>query len=278
MAKEPIMGDLAINSIAELTRAAAIAPMGLANGNIPFIVIPEGYKTEYLDKCIFNNHAANPERAKGNVKVLDAESFIEYYNLFSDENSRTFADEGASSVVTVLDYHGAKVGAPRWGEHRLSLELRLSEQWGVWFGHNNKTFTQTQFAEFLEQNSMDITKPAPASMVDIARDLEGTTEVQFGGGTRMENGQLRFKYSEETKATVGGGKVDVPDRFIVTIPPYVGGVAVPLEALMRFRLKEGKLSFFYTLVRPNDVLRAAFDQTRAKIAQGLSITIINGKP
>jgi len=137
---------------------------------------------------------------------------------------------------------------------------------------------QQGFAEFLEQNSLDVTKPSPADMMEIASDLHATTEVEFGSGLRQQDGQVRFKYTEAVKTTVGAGQVNVPERFTITIPAFIGGERVAMDALLRFRVKEGKLTFWYTLVRPEEVIRAAFLDARKAIAASLSVTIINGTP
>ena len=266
-----------IAAIADMARSTG-DPKIIQHGNIPFAVIPDGAALHSLEPYVFNEHAPAPERVKANVAVLDPDSFIEYYTLFHDANSRIFADEQQIRVVGVLDYHGAAEGGPRWCQHRVTLTLRQSEEWKIWVGRNNKQFTQMEFAEFLEQNSIDITNPAAASMVDVARDLEGKTEVEFGGGSRTDNGQIRFKYTETTKASVGSGQVEVPERFTVTIPAFIGGQRVPMSALLRYRVKEGKLVLWYTLIRPEEVMRAAFLGARSQIATSLSATIINGVP
>lgn len=265
----------AISGLAE----AASDPKTVDGGNIPYAIIPVGYELKPLGALIFNEHRATPQRAKQAVSVLDPESFIEYYTLFHDENSRTFADEQKLNVQSVLDYHGAAAGGgPRWGDHKLTLTLRHSEEWKIWTGKNNKPFTQMEFAEFLEQNSIDITSPSSASMIDLARDLEGKTEVEFGGGARTADGQIRFKYSETTRATVGSGQIEIPEQFIVTLPVFIGGTRIAMKAFFRYRLTQGKLSLYFTLMRPEEVMRQAFAAARDKIATDLSIKIINGSP
>jgi uncharacterized protein YfdQ (DUF2303 family) len=256
------------------------APFEVPGGNLPFAVIPQNCKLESLEKYKFNEYSEAPQRIKARVSVLDPDSFVEYYKLFADEQSRVFADEPNINVVGVLDYHKGEAAssAPRWCQHRVILGLRASEQWNTWLGQNNKQQSQQQFSEFLEQNAIDIIKPAPASIVEVARDLQATTEVEFGAGFKNENGQTRLKYTETTKATVGGGEVAVPDRFTIEIPVFVGGQDVQLDALLRFRQREGKLTFWFTLVRPEEAKRAAFTAARDRIAEVLGIRIINGVP
>lgn len=255
--------------------------VSIPGGNSLYAVIPSDCKIESLERFVFNEHAERPERVKQTVSVLDGESFIEYYRKFSGENSRVFADETKASVECVLDFHAALQGgdgAPAWGSHRLKLTLLHSPEWKIWNEHNNKQMTQQQFAEFLEQNSLDVTIPSPGAMMDVARDLVATTECDFGSGLRMQDGQVRFKYTETVKAQVGGGQVEVPEKFRITIPVFVGGSPVDMDALLRFRTREGKLTFFYTLVRPESVIRSAFIGVRDTISSELGIVIINGEP
>src|SRR6476619_4045076 len=76
----------------ELSRATG-GPQLPAGGNVPYVVIPQGYKVEDLSRFVYNEHSDRPERAKTTAKVLDAQSFCDYYTLFHDEHSRVFADE-----------------------------------------------------------------------------------------------------------------------------------------------------------------------------------------
>lgn len=274
----PELNEKTVESIVRLARTG-MGPQSPTNSNIEYAVVPDNHHIESLEAYKYNSHAATPERIKADVKVLDPESFIEYYALFSDPNSRVFANEPTISIVGVLDYHASGDGnSPRWGQHRLSLAMQPSEEWKTWTGHNNKHVTQMAFAEFLEQNAIDIITPSPASILEVARDLEATTEVQFGSGSRTQDGQVRFRYSEEIKATIGGGTLAVPERFTVSIPVFVGGPRISMDALLRFRVKEGKLELWFTLMRPEEVRRTAFLQARKLIADILHVIVINGSP
>jgi uncharacterized protein YfdQ (DUF2303 family) len=269
-----------IEKIVELGRVGG-DPKIVEFGNIPFAVVPDGVKIVSLEPYKYNAHMARPERVKASVTVLDPTSFVEYFSLFRTAHSRVFADESAISVTGLIDYHeaaGEESGAPAWCAHRVTLTLRQSEQWKAWTGHHNKQLTQQQFAEFLEQYATDIVRPSQASIIEVARDLVGTTEVEFGSGVRTQDGQVRFKYSESTKTTVGAGQVAVPERFTIAIPVFVGGEGVEMEALLRFRVKEGKIVFWYTLVRPEEATRIAFLVARSAIAAELGVTVVNGAP
>jgi uncharacterized protein YfdQ (DUF2303 family) len=270
--------DETVQSLIELGRQTAgpQTVQTLPGNPVPFL-INDGVVTA-LPQLVFNEHSERPERIKASVLVSDPESFIAYWTDYADEESRVFADESKMSVTAVLDYHEASGSAPRWGQHRLTLNLRWSEQWQAWTGQNNKMMQQQQFAEFLEQNAVDITNPASAAIREIAEDLEVTSDVEFASAQKQAGGKVNFKYTEQTKTTVSGGRqITVPDQFTITIPAFVGGMPVPIEALLRYRIKEQKLHFFYTLLRPNEVARNAFQICRSRIAEALQVTIINGQ-
>lgn len=247
-------------------------------GNTPFVVIPNDHKVVPLREYIYNEHAEHPHRKIGTVKVLDAPSFCEYYTKFFDDFSRVFADETTGKVLAVLDYHGAGENAPRWCQHRIDLTLRKSKEWEIWTKANAHKVTQTEFAEFMENNATDIVDPSSAAMLDVARDLSAKTEVDFSSAQRLADGSVKFKYTEEVRATVGAGELAVPERFTISIPVYIGMERITLTARLRFRIASGKLTFWYDLLRPDTFERQAFLNARQSIAETLGITIINGTP
>ena len=240
---------------------------------LPYYMTATG--PEICPELIFNQYAERPPNLTGTVNVYDAASFCEYFSLFADIASRVAADEVKNHVVAILDYHEPEGKQPRWGKHKLYLTLRHSPEWLAWSAKNNVQMEQQHFAEFLEQNSIDIAQPSPAAMMEVARDLQATTEVEFGAGVWMQD-QVRFKYTETTKSSVGALQLAVPARFVIDIPVFIGGEKMRIEALLRFRVNQGKLKIFYTLVRPEECIRLAFISSRDAIAEKLSITIING--
>lgn len=255
---------------------ASTTPVVIKDANVPFIPVTGKAAPELF----FNDYTARPDRIRQSVTVLDPASYVEYYGKFADSNSRSFGDEVGLKVVGILDYHAPTAeedgGTARWGSHKVTLTLRKSEEWNVWSAKNNVKMTQVEFAEHLEQYAVDIAKPSPASIMEIATDLQAHTEVSFGSGIRQQDGQVKFQYTEVTKTSAGGGQVSVPDRFTLSIPVFVGAERTQMEALLRFRSPGGKLQFWYTLVRPEAAVRAGFQAASAKISNDLNLTIIAG--
>lgn len=271
------LSDKMIADIVKLARGA-VTVQTLDKGGVPFAVIPADCKVESLAAMLYNVHNERPQRKSGVVKVFDAPSFCEYFLKFSDEHSRVFADETASKILAILDYHGAGENAPRWCAHRIELTLRKSEEWKLWTGNNGKQLEQDKFATFLEDNAPDVIKPHGATMIEVARDLSAKTDVEFGSAIRLQNGSVQFKYTETVKGTFGNAQLDVPEKFVVAIPVYVGTERVEMTARMRYRINGGKLTFWYDLLRADVVEREAFLAVYREIAAKLGVTIINGAP
>lgn len=276
MAGEQILTD---KTLEEIQRLGQIVGNPKECGGIPYAVIPQDCKVESLEKFRWSQYADFPHRKKGIVKVLDATSFIEYYQLFSDENSRVFADETQSLVLAILDYHGAgSDGGPRWGGHRVRLDLRHSPEWLTWTGKDGHAMTQVGFAEFMEDNAPDIVNPSAATMLEMARTLQAKTDVDYSSAIRTNNGQVQLTYNETVKGTYGSGKVEIPEEFSIYIPAYIGTPRVPVRARLRYRLNGGKLKIWYNLLQPDEIERKAFVDTLGSIKDGLKVNIINGNP
>jgi uncharacterized protein YfdQ (DUF2303 family) len=276
------MADTPISekAVAELVSIGKVLgkPFEIPNGEFPFTILPNGCSVHSLEKFVFNEHNAAPERKTGSISVFDVPSFCEYYTLFSDENSRVFANETTSSFLAILDYHGALDGGPRWCKHRLSMALRSSEEWNVWSGKDGEKFNQMDFSDFIEDNAPDIVMPNAATMLEVAKDLRAKTDVDFGSAIRTSNGSVQFKYSEQVKGTYGAGNIDIPEQFTISIPVHIGSERVSLTARLRYRLNAGKLLFYYNLLRASAVKRDAFYLAHRAISESLNITLINGTP
>ncbi len=272
----PELSDAAIQDIATLARNGLKIE---TVGNTPCAIIPDDCKVVDLSNFTVNDRTERPLRIKGTCKVHDVGSFCEYYKLFHDENSRVFSDEERGTVLAVLDYHGALAGgAPRWGHHRLELTFRPSKEWTEWKAQDGKRTQQMEFAEFLEDHAPDIVSPDAATMLEVARDLSAKVDADFGSAIRMANGSVQFKFSEQVKATFGSGNLEVPERFIVSIPIYLGCDRVELTARLRYRITSGKLSFWYDLLRADNIKRQAFLTARTSITDKLAIVDLSGTP
>src|SRR5207237_5067343 len=117
---------------------------------------------------------------------------------------------------------------------------------------------------------LDITFPDAADLLEIAQTFYASTKADFRSGTRLSSGEVQFQYVEETQASAGrNGELSIPTKFDLRIAPFQGEERCALQALLRYRVREGNLAIGYELVRPDDVERDAMEL----IAERLRTTI-----
>lgn len=231
------------------------------DGGVPFRVASNGTLVG------LENLLTVPAATRGSVALADAASFVTYVNRFADGGSVIFADLVARKFEAVLDYHHSG-SQPRWGRHRATFACAVTPDWKTWSDANGKAMTQEAFAWFLEANLPNIAEPAGATLLEVATTLEAKTEVAFRSHKRLADGQVQFRIEETIDARAGGsqqGTLEIPTSFVLVLAPFIGSEPVRLDARLRWRLKEGVVSFWFDLVRPDDVLRTAFEAITAGI-------------
>ena len=73
-------------------------------------------------------------------------------------------------------------------------------------------------------------------------------------------------------------KMKLFDRFRIGIPVFWNGDAYPIIARLRYRVREGKLTFWYELVRQDKVLEAATLTMIHAVQEGAGVPFFFGLP
>lgn len=231
-------------------------------GDTPVVVLEKDQRVQDLESLL-----PAPTRIRESVTLTEVISFIDYWQLFADDSSVIFSNLQDRSFQAVFDYHTA--GFPGWAQHKAKLECRLSTEWKTWFEKNQKPFDQAGFAEFIEMNALDIVSPDSAEMVQIALTLQAKTNIDFKSGVRLQNGQVQLGYQETINGTAGeNGQMQIPEKFELGIRVFQGGEKYKVEAYLRYRIRDGKLTFFYQLIRPERLLEDAFELVKKQVAEG----------
>lgn len=147
--------------------------------------------------------------------------------------------------------------------------------------------TQEQFGEFLEDNLQDLVNPdpesvpgdrdmpSPAALIQMARNLRVHSKTEFERTINPHDGSgsLVFKKDNEVK-----GNTKVPPAFLLGIPVFEAGDMYRVEAKLRFRVEGAQARFFYELVRPELILKDAFDKVRAEARDKTGLRVLAGRP
>jgi uncharacterized protein YfdQ (DUF2303 family) len=116
-------------------------------------------------------------------------------------------------------------------------------------------------------------------MLELAKSFQATKGVTFRSDKRLDNGQVQVLYEETIEAKAGQrGEMTVPPVFVLALQPFEGSDTYRVQARLRYRISDGTLTIGYVLDRPEDVIRAAFDDVLAEIETTTELTAYRGTP
>jgi len=260
-----------------------------------------------------------PRFRTGTAEMLNLDSFIQHANRFKSDHSIIFADNRMTSptLTCVLDYHqqGA-AGLPQFGHHRTVYKFPLSKEWKAWMKGNAVVMNQAEFAEFLEDRSLDIidapdfvhaafdaqeSDPVKKRMAEanakleeisiklgipyagtkdivaLAKGLSLTVESTAQQKVELASGQATITY-EEVHRDKRGEKLVVPGLFLIAIPVFEGELPYRMVVRLRYRFKEGSVLWFYQIHRPDLTFDAAFKGATEKVIEGTALPLLIGMP
>ena len=263
--------------VAEL--GAALQQPNTEHGGIPYCTIPEGYKLRDLEDLM-----PAPTRKRAAVTTSTSTSFIDYCNKHSQGRCSTIyadidSEKSYCKLVAVLDDHSEI--EPAWRDHTCNLAPKLSVEWARWVGKNKQVMSQADFAIWLEDNLPDIANvpnmPTGTDILQMALGFEANADKRLRSKINLQSGGVQFEFVEdETKET--RTKMTVFERFTLGLPVFDGSAsAYPLEARLKYREKDGRVSFWYELIRPDRVFKTAVADELENIKQGTGLLIIYGK-
>lgn len=263
------------DAVARIVREAAITtPLAVEDGWLT-VAVPPGWRVEKID---ITDQLPVPARSTGTIEVYDAASFLAALaqRAYSDRPPVAYADENRQALVAVLD--DDQRDDPGWRGYRVELALRPTREWLEWKQHSGQSRRQEPFAEFIEEHARDFRTPTAADMLELASTVEGTKSATFKAGVRLKDGARQVGWAETVDARAGQtGQLEIPDRFLIGIRPFIGAQLFEVEAWLRFRIADGHLNLVYKLDRPDLVEKAVFDDVVGEVAAAAGApTILRG--
>lgn len=264
----------AVSNIADLATAAS-EPCEVEPGHLYVVMGPNGPVTLDYTGPEFQDL---PKRKTGTTVVRDVASFAEYWGKHSGASSEIYASRDGLKVTAVLDAHGANT--PNWGGHRLVLQLEHTTAYRAWKDASGREMSQEEFANFLEDNRVDIVSPPAAEMLEVAQSIQATSSVEFASAHRLVDGQRRIGYVETNTARAGTkGELSIPAELTLGLFVFKGTAqADAFTARFRHRINGGQLRLMYKLDRPDDVVDAAFAGVVQEVAEQCAATVLVGTP
>lgn len=238
-----------------------------------------------------------PKRKEGIAQAQTFDAFCELVNRHKTGNSAIFADAAwqKPSFTAVIDYHEAiNGGRADFGRHRVRYDFPLSEEWQAWIGQNGTTMTQQDFAWFLEDRVAELSAPTdaekaqlehqfqttvatPAQVVELSRGLTVAVAASVKAHTTLQTGEGSIQF-DETHNDGAGQKLKVPGIFMLNIAPFFMGETIRVPVRLRYRVREGKVLWFYQIYRPDLAITEHVRHTLADARERTGLPTYEGKP
>lgn len=268
---------------ADAVQAMAVAAMGanvVESDAKPYVMVPDGYSLKDMEGTM-----SAPTRSRGTVHLRDVTAFIVTVNKFKNEAATIYRQVHPKPEFSAV-FNDDTATQPGWGDHVAHYACPLSPEWQAWANASGKPMAQNDFALFIERNLPDIrtfeddegaSLVTATEMLEVSRSLQAKKKVNFASGTRLDNGEIQFRYEEQIEGTVGKGDLKVPELFLLGIPVFEGGTGYAVLARLRYRIGErGDLSMWFDLERPHKIVEDAVEQLAKQIEAETGLKAING--
>ena len=251
------------------------------NGDYMHAVLPKDFKLENISKAV-EEMQPEPRRKRGTVKLKDMASLVAYAEAQADadgadKNGIIYADTDSRCITAVFNDH--KAPEPGWRDHRAEFKAEYTPEFQKWLGKNKEQMGQTEFAEFVEDNLVDITEPAAQALLEVATTIQAKTDINFSSAKRLQNGQVQLQYTEAIDARAGAnGAMEIPKEFALGLRIFKNGAGYKLKARLKYRLHGGTIKFWYELDRPERAIEDAFGGYVDMVREQSGYLVLLGAP
>jgi len=245
-----------MSAVLSALATAATAPVEVDGHH--FVMVPPNYTAKDITKLVEEAHAI-PSRKRGTVCLKDLASMLAYCaDQEATDTGYLYADPDTRTITAVFNDHRDRMEGG-WRDHRASYKAEFTPEFAKWLSKSSAQMTQTEFAEFIEDNFADITEPAAQHLLEMATTIQAKTDISFASAKRLQNGQVQLQYTETIDARAGAnGALEIPKEFALGLRIFKNGEGYKLKARLKYRLHSGTVKFWYELDRPERAVEDAF--------------------
>jgi uncharacterized protein YfdQ (DUF2303 family) len=244
---------------------------------------------------LFENWRTRPERKTGTAEAQTLATFKALLSRHRTAASVVFADTAwkAPSFTAIIDYHAVN-GEPDNARHRVRYAFPLSDEWRAWVEANGKPMAQAEFAAFIEDRIAELSSPTeqeanvlgrdfatrvatPSELIALSRGLQVAVAATVMNVTVLQSGEGQITF-EEAHHGADGQPLKVPGLFMLQIAPFFMGETIRLPVRLRYRVKEGKVVWFFQMYRPDQFVTERIRDDLSSVFLDLGIPVFEGKP
>jgi uncharacterized protein YfdQ (DUF2303 family) len=251
-----------------------------AGGTVNYVAVPRGHELKQIDT---EGYLDNPRRAKTTASFSDADSFIAYVLAHNSGRTDVWAEfdpaAGKLGFTAVFDDH--TVDSAGWRQKRAVYTPKTSHEWNIWSGKNGSQQAQADFALFLENNEKDVAGgdgsgfPSSLDILTMATNFEAHADKSYKSKLNLQSGGVTLEFVDTDKPETVE-RMKVFNKFQIGIPVFWAlhkadepVPAWPIVARLKYRPSNGKVVFWYELVRADVVFELAATALLDKVKEGL---------
>jgi len=249
-----------------------------------FYALPPDWSTEDYD---FEYLLKTPRRKKAKITLSDTESFIDYVATNGDEehcNIYCKADFELNDIafLAVLNDHGQNSNGQMWRDHTALYKPKNSVELKRWTANDKKQMNQLEFATLIEDNLDDIAQvdgmPSRADLLEMILKFEANQDSRLKQHVRLQSGGIELNFvNNDDEQTIQ--RMKMFEKISIGIPVFDNEKNnYRIDARLRYRTREGKLTFWYELIRADKVFKAAAQNMINEIKTGTGFSFYFGDP
>ncbi len=256
----------------------------LDRDNTAYIALPSGWTMRRED---FEYLLPQPRRKTGQIELCSTESFIEYVKKHGSlVNSAIYCTANYMSeeisFKSILNDHGELATEQQWRDYQALYRPLNSLEWNDWTAINKKPMTQREFAEFVENHLDDITPasdmPTRSELLEMIIKFEATQDSRLKQHVRLQSGGIELNFvNKDDEQTIQ--KMKMFEKISIGIPVFENDQNIyRIDARLRYRIREGILTFWYELIRADKVLKLSTEQMINEIRSKTGLPFYFGQP
>jgi uncharacterized protein YfdQ (DUF2303 family) len=278
-------------------------------------VVPEGKKLQSL-KPFLDEYRTRPDRKTGRTRLTTLKAFAAFVNRHKTSDTIIFLDDvdrASPKLIAVFNAHPAETAAvvppplqdlardlvegeslAAFQDFSAEYLFPVSDEWKAW-AKLPDSFSQAEFAEFLEDHVGDVIDPAAAG--DRTKALAATLGVQIGSAARLmqlakgltihvnaksasvinlSTGEAAIQFSEEHTGE-GGEQLRIPGAFGIRIPVFRQGESFQLPVRLRYRASSGRVTWMLVPHRIDETFDTAIDDAASKVIEATDCPLYRGR-
>jgi len=295
------MNDSTDNTKEKLSESIrkSIEPRVISKDGADFLVHNQEMAVKDLT-ALTEKYEPAPRRRTGITTLARLHSYIDFTNRYKGNDSIILVEgkvgkntiQAAALTIFNADPAGDDQLKAGHGDFKCDYKFPISKELKAFVDKNDSVMTQADFAMFLEDHISDMSSPSlmaeedqkaivrslggagadPINMLELARGLEVRVTETVTNQSKLASGEMSFKFSAE-HAGVDGKPLSIPAWFLITVPLFEGGAPIDIPVRLRYRVKEGVVSWFYELYRMNEAFDKAFDDAVSFIKEKTELPV-----